>query len=550
MQANRDNALPPAHGRGPFAATLLGLVAAACAQGALAQDFIYVVRPGDNPWNITERYLKSIDYWPRIQDYNRILEPTAIQPGTLLRIPVGWMRARQDTARVIDVHGSVEHRRGSTVEPVVAGMELTAGATIHSGDDGSLTIEFADGSRSRVGNNAELRVGQVQRLNASGAQQVGIELKRGQIESVVTPARKAGGRYTIETPAAVAAVRGTDFRVRTDGTAMLAETLEGEIALRNRRGETRLRAGTGTQATRSTAPAPAQRLLSAPALDALPERIERVPFSIDIADVPGATGYRTQIAPSAAFTVVASDRVSAAPAVRGEAHLPDGEYMMRVRAIDARGLEGIDAERSIIIDARPEPPFPSQPAPDGFATEERIGFTWGGIADALQYHFELAGDPGFEHLLQREDLVEPHFVLAHALEAGDYFWRVAVTTASEGRGPFSDPQRFRRPQPGPTPEAPEIDGEHLQLRWRASDGAERYEVQVSSDASFGAPEYTLETERAELVMPRPPGGTWHVRIRSQEAAAPMGPWGTPQQLEVPHNHWRALLILLPLLLAL
>ncbi|HAG74845.1 MAG TPA: hypothetical protein DCL53_05190, partial [Thauera sp.] len=65
-----------------------------------------------------------------------------------------------------------------------------------------------------------------------------------------------------------------------------------------------------------------------------------------------------------------------------------------------------------------------------------------------------------------------------------------------------------------------------------------------------APEYTLETERAELVMPRPPGGTWHVRIRSQAAAAPMGPWGTPQQLEVPHNHWRALLILLPLLLAL
>ena len=51
-------------------------------------------------------------------------------------------------------------------------------------------------------------------------------------------------------------------------------------------------------------------------------------------------------------------------------------------------------------------------------------------------------------------------------------------------------------------------------------------------------------------MPRPEGGTWHVRIRSHEAGGPPGPWSKPQQIEVPHSHWRALLILLPLLLAL
>ena len=32
------------------------------ARGAPAEDFTYVVKAGDNPWNITSRYLKGIGY--------------------------------------------------------------------------------------------------------------------------------------------------------------------------------------------------------------------------------------------------------------------------------------------------------------------------------------------------------------------------------------------------------------------------------------------------------------------------------------------------------
>ena len=93
--------------------TFACLLLAACASPALAEDFVYVVQPGDNPWNLTRRYLKGIDYWPRIQDYNRILEPETIQPGSVLRIPVAWMRGERGGAQVIDVRGDVEaHRAG------------------------------------------------------------------------------------------------------------------------------------------------------------------------------------------------------------------------------------------------------------------------------------------------------------------------------------------------------------------------------------------------------------------------------------------------------
>ena len=57
-----------------------------------------------------------------------------------------------------------------------------------------------------------------------------------------------------------------------------------------------------------------------------------------------------------------------------------------------------------------------------------------------------------------------------------------------------------------------------------------------------------KTNEAELALPIPAAGAHHVRIRSLEPGSPPGPWGTPQLVEVPHDHWPALLILVPVLL--
>ncbi|HAF55605.1 MAG TPA: hypothetical protein DCL01_10430, partial [Thauera sp.] len=158
---------------------LVVLVTALCGSAAFAQDFVYVVRPGDNPWNLTQRYLKSIDYWPRIQDYNQILDPLTIRPGTVLRIPVAWMRGEAGSAHIVDMRGQVEQQVGDRTETLTTGARVNAGALIRSGEDSSLTLEFPDGSRSLVGANTELKLRELRRLKASGAQQLGIELRRG-----------------------------------------------------------------------------------------------------------------------------------------------------------------------------------------------------------------------------------------------------------------------------------------------------------------------------------------------------------------------------------
>ena len=45
---------------------------------ASAAEWAYVARPGDNLWNITERYLKDIRYVSRLQSHNGIADPCDI----------------------------------------------------------------------------------------------------------------------------------------------------------------------------------------------------------------------------------------------------------------------------------------------------------------------------------------------------------------------------------------------------------------------------------------------------------------------------------------
>ena len=123
-----------------LAAALLVTAAASAA----AEDFTYVVRPGDNPWNLTERYLKSIDYWPRLQEYNRIVEPTRIPPGTRLRIPAGWLRGTPGAVRITHLTGRAEAQRGDDV----------TGTRLARGEKNGVTVQDA-GVDHRVAAHAE-----------------------------------------------------------------------------------------------------------------------------------------------------------------------------------------------------------------------------------------------------------------------------------------------------------------------------------------------------------------------------------------------------------
>ncbi len=524
-------------------AMLLALTGIATAAD-FAGDFVYTVREGDNPWNLTERFLKSVRHWPRLQAYNGIEDARRIRPGSTLRIPQAWLKTSERSARIIDVHGEAVAVRDGESQMLAKDARLGSGTLIRTSADSSAILEFPDRSRSQIGPEAEVHLDAVREVRLSGAQQVELRLARGRMDNAVEAL--GSGHYLVRTPAAVAAVRGTRFRVGADDDAMRTEALDGGVDIRNAQGRVRLSAGLGTLATVGQRPQAATKLLPAPRLDEVPAQIDRIPFRHPLPALAGATAYRTQILTRSDPAAIAAD--ATAPDLLINSDLADGDYLIRVRAIDERGIEGIDAEREIIIDARPEPPFPNRPALDARVSDERIVFTWTRGATASSDHFQLAADAQFSQLIEdRTGLDEGRFELDKELPPGRYYWRLARATVDEGRGPFSDAQAFYRPPPGPTIEEPEI-GDRLLLRWRASDEGSRYQVQLSRTVDFASPEFDLETDQPQLEIPRPPPGSYHVRIRSLPAQLSPGPWGAPQLVEIPENPWHALLILAPLLL--
>ena len=243
----------------PLAALALFLSAAGPASAA--DDYIYVVRAGDSPWNITTRYLKSIDHWPQLQQYNRIISPDTIPPGTQLRIPAGWLRSRARPVRITDLQGQVEVLNRGAAQLLERGMTIVEGSLLRTGANGSLTLLLPDGSRSLVGPDTELRLSTARQIEASSGGQIKMELLRGYVENKVTDKRKSGGRFIIDTPSGVTAVRGTRFRVTEAGRVLRTETLEGEVELRNRAGRSIMKAGTGVSAPAGQAPGAAQALL-------------------------------------------------------------------------------------------------------------------------------------------------------------------------------------------------------------------------------------------------------------------------------------------------
>ena len=163
----------------------LALLLGAAGPGIGGEDFIYVVRPGDSPWNITTRYLKSLEHWPRLQRYNRILAPEAIPTGTQLRIPLDWLRSQARPVRIEDLQGRVEVVHRGVPRALERGMAVAEGSLLRTGADGSLTLRLPDGSRSLLGPDSELRLDSARQPAIAPGGQIRMELRSGHVENKV-----------------------------------------------------------------------------------------------------------------------------------------------------------------------------------------------------------------------------------------------------------------------------------------------------------------------------------------------------------------------------
>ena len=521
---------------------------------AVATDWIYTVRPGDNLWNLSETHLTSMKYWKPLQRHNNITDPLHIQPGSRLRFPVAWLKHQPATAMVIQLQGDarlVSATDGST-RSLTNNTRLHAGDRIKTGPDGNLSIRFADGSELLVLSDSDVTMDSLSAYGTTGMVDTRIRLQGGRVDTRVKPAQGPGSRYHIITPAAVAAVRGTQFRVSadTDKPVARSEVIEGKVGISGAGASELVPAGFGTIAEAGQAPQPPRELLPAPDLSPLPALLDRLPLQLEWGSVESAAGYRFQIAANSKFDLLLADATSLHTTARAD--LPDGEYILRVRAIDKDRLEGLNATRAFTVDARPQPPLLIGLGDGILIRDTRPDFTWSTTTADTGWHFQLARDADFDELVA--DLVElrtPHFQPEQPLAEGDYFWRVATYQGDSSAGPFSDTQNFSfqsLPQ-GPDLTPPQISKNEMAFHWQAVAGAAHYHFQLASDPDFTNIVSEQTVIEPHVVIPRPLPERYYFRAQTLDTHATAGPYGITYEVTVPPtSYWFLLILFIPLLL--
>lgn len=130
--------------------------------------------------------------------------------------------------------------------PVDVDQDLLAGDTLRTNATGNLTIRFADKSLVRMGRNTTMLVKKISSMTDSV-----LGLTEG---AIWARAARGGSKVQVDTPAATAAIRGTDWTLRVSGSQTTLTVLEGSVELSNAQGSVIVNQGEGATVTIGQAP--------------------------------------------------------------------------------------------------------------------------------------------------------------------------------------------------------------------------------------------------------------------------------------------------------
>ena len=421
---------------------------------ATAADWVYTVQTGDNLWDLSTEHMEDIGNWRKLQKLNNVTNPKRIPPGTKIRFPLAWLKIKSAPIRVLELTGEVNatSSQAGTAILVKPGTTLVSGDEIHTGPNGNVLLEFFDHSRLLLQKNSHLILEKQNTYSNSGVMDTRVRLLNGRIETVINPAQKNGTRFEIHTPAAITGVRGTEFRVAMENDQKVGRTevTHGKVAVSGTAGKTiEIPASFGTVVTVGQPPSAPKPLLPPPDLSRLPNHTTHFPLLFDWPAIDGAEFYRAQVSDAAATGALMIDEAALSKPLLHIAELPDGDYLLRVRAIDANGLEGLNTDHKFTLVVPIEPPLLMTPSPNATIRKQPLDFRWETTKNATTFHFQLSTSSDFStQLIDIPNLQDTYLNIEQRLDPGEYYWRVASSTTFGKQSAFSPAQQFSlQPKP-------------------------------------------------------------------------------------------------------
>lgn len=385
----------------------------------------YVVKPGDTLVDLANRALVRPQDWQMVARINHVADPRRLPVGKTLLIPAALLRREPLTAAIAAFSGQVTTTPGGAAR---LGAPVGAGTLLATGPNSFVTLALADGSRVTLPSQSRIRIALLERIVIDGRLERRFELVSGRSEFGVTPRARDADRFLVKTPVAVAAVRGTEFRVAYDGDHESLSVIEGVVAERPllEHDDDLIASGGGAVMARGD-DHPAT-LLPAPAL-VDPGREQADP-AVVFALAPGAgTRRRVQLARDAGFI----DRFAETETTGDTASFDgvgNGTLYARLTAIDGEGVEGLHAT------------YEFERFQSGLATEagalpgkpRRSRFRWQPSGEgSRRYDFVLARDAALVDRIIDAPMLASTEMTVSGLQPGTWYWRVTVTAIAGGK---------------------------------------------------------------------------------------------------------------------
>ncbi len=273
------------------------------------------------------------------------------------------------------------------------GMKIIENDRIITGDDGFLSLSFSSGAVVNIQPLSEINMELIDCKKHSTRCRLVLKAIKGDLNADVESQNGYNTQFTIETPYASAAVRGTVFDIDVNETRLLAGVTEGQVDVNSELGTVELPENFGTQVQEDQPPATPKPLLAAPTILQGPPRYDKE-GELAWSSVASAANYLISLNTESGLVY--------SKAVTDTLHrlqtLNVGTYVAQVRAIDEDGFKGRTAEREFdvveIDNSVPGPILTTTIEDTDFSIEVEPS---NAAADRVELHFSPTKD--FEKLL-------------------------------------------------------------------------------------------------------------------------------------------------------
>lgn len=396
------------------------------AQFSQANDWVYTVRQGDTLWDLCLEYTHKKDCWLKIGPYNQVKYPKTLAPGTRIAFPADWLKNAPAKAELIFVLGNVQLTIEEVSRTALKGDLLGINSRVETGIESSATIQFADGSVLTLEENSILTLDLLSRYGNSGMVDTRLNLLQGAAKTKV-PKKTPPTKLRISTPSAIAAVRGTDFRVISainEGIPYtLSEVYDGAVGVgaEQNTNEVMVNKGFGLRADKDKELSQPLPLLPPPQLQPTATK-QLLPIKLQWEKVKDAEKYRIEVLQDAEYDMQVDSLFTEQKHVT-ISELANGCYRFRISAYDQNGLQGLAQETKSCV---------ANPIGSPLLSEEikrennAVLISWSTLDNAKRYRIEISRNKSFNNILATEEITGTEYSYTPETNKKLYFRVIAI----------------------------------------------------------------------------------------------------------------------------